>query len=109
MAFLITALTVAIISLYALSIKEAIVYGFITLLFATFGKTILMLPLLSLLPHKARMKHMEMVEKGGYIFAYIIFITGSFLVNNFLAIPSSIACLVDYYWKRESDKVLFKK
>lgn len=105
MAFLITSLIASVISLYIFSIKQAVVYGLAVLLFVTFGKILLMLPV-SFLPYEFRVRNIIKVERIAYIFAYIVFIAVSYWFNSFLIIPSIAVCLIDYYWKRESDKII---
>ncbi len=109
MVFLITSLIAALVSLYIFSIKQAFIYGLVVLLFITLGKVVLMGIAATILPHTFRIKHMQEVEMWLYVFACLVFIIISYWFNKFLIIPSTAACLIDYYWKRESDKVLFRK
>lgn len=66
------------------------------------------MPIMSILPHSIRIKYFKELELFFYLLAYTVFIIFSYVFDHFLIFPSLIACLVDYYWKRESDKILFK-
>ncbi len=91
-----------LVSLYALSIKAAILYGILVLLSVTFGKSLVGVIIASGIPHQKRLKHFKKLILLNTLITYAVIILFSLRYNNFLIIPSVLVCLFDFWLLKES-------
>jgi hypothetical protein len=106
MGILILGVVATLISLFALPLGKATLFGIAVVIWTLVGPSLVALIVASVTPHGWRLKHMNAALLSGHLLRYVALVSVSYLWMPFLAVPALIVCLIDSYFLKESNKIL---
>ena len=98
-----------LITIFFIPLKQALLYGFVTVIIMVFVRMIFTIIIATIVPHRIRIKNIKKLEKISLFIFYAFYIIGSFIYMPILALPAIINSVIDYNFKKTSDKIVFNE